>query len=193
MLDEVGDRPRSTTRGPRRARRGARRDRHRARRQGVRLPVLLPHRRRRAAGAGPGEPGDGAGRRGRLHPDDHAGAGPARRRWRAPASSAPTRPRSTGWRTTTSTWSAPPRCRSPATTSTRSWTCRPAAALRRLLAVLSARGRLLRQGHQGHHPGAPVRQGRDVPFCAPEDAEAEHQRLLGWEREFLDSSSCPTG
>jgi seryl-tRNA synthetase len=28
-------------------------------------------------------------------------------------------------------------------------------------------------------------------FCAPEDAEAEHRRLLGWEREFLDSLGLP--
>ena len=31
-----------------------------------------------------------------------------------------------------------------------------------LVVLLPAGGRLLRQGHQGHHPGAPVRQGRDV-------------------------------
>ena len=37
-----------------------------------------------------------------------------------------------------------------------------AAALRRLVVVLPARGRLVRQGHARHHPGAPVRQGRDV-------------------------------
>ncbi|HEY0870416.1 MAG TPA: serine--tRNA ligase, partial [Acidothermaceae bacterium] len=28
-------------------------------------------------------------------------------------------------------------------------------------------------------------------FCAPEDAVAEHQRLLGWEREFLDALEIP--
>ena len=38
----------------------------------------------------------------------------------------------------------------------------PAAALRRLLVLLPPRGRLLRQGHPRHHPGALVRQGRDV-------------------------------
>ena len=45
----------------------------------------------------------------------------------------------------------------------------------------------LRQGHPGHHPGALVRQGRDVLLrrrsTRPRD---EHQRLLAWEREFLD-------
>ena len=34
--------------------------------------------------------------------------------------------------------------------------------VRGLVDLLPPGGRLLRQGHQGHHPGAPVRQGRDV-------------------------------
>ena len=29
-------------------------------------------------------------------------------------------------------------------------------------------------------------------YTTPEDAEAEHQRLLGWEKQFLDASSSPT-
>jgi len=28
-------------------------------------------------------------------------------------------------------------------------------------------------------------------FCAPEDAEAEHQRLLSWEKEFIDALEIP--
>ena len=28
-------------------------------------------------------------------------------------------------------------------------------------------------------------------FCEPEDAEAEHQRLLGWEKQFLDALEIP--
>ncbi|WP_375430898.1 serine--tRNA ligase [uncultured Friedmanniella sp.] len=28
-------------------------------------------------------------------------------------------------------------------------------------------------------------------FCAPEDAEAEHQRLLAWEKEFIDALEIP--
>ncbi len=28
-------------------------------------------------------------------------------------------------------------------------------------------------------------------FCAPEDAESEHQRLLAWEREFIDALEIP--
>ena len=39
---------------------------------------------------------------------------------------------------------------------------RPAAALRRLLALLPPRGGRGRQGHARHLPRAPVRQGRDV-------------------------------
>ena len=39
---------------------------------------------------------------------------------------------------------------------------RAAAPLRRLLLLLPPRGGRGRQGHQGHLPGAPVRQGRDV-------------------------------
>ena len=37
-----------------------------------------------------------------------------------------------------------------------------AAAVRRVFAMLPARGRFVRQGHPRHHPRAPVRQGRDV-------------------------------
>ena len=39
---------------------------------------------------------------------------------------------------------------------------RRAGPLRGLVVVLPPRGRLVRQGHPRHHPGAPVRQGRDV-------------------------------
>ncbi len=38
----------------------------------------------------------------------------------------------------------------------------PADPLRRHLDLLPPGGRHLRQGHPGHHPGPPVRQGRDV-------------------------------
>ena len=30
-------------------------------------------------------------------------------------------------------------------------------------------------------------------YCRPEDADAEHQRLLGWERDMLAGSTCPIG
>ena len=28
-------------------------------------------------------------------------------------------------------------------------------------------------------------------FCPPEEAEAEHQRLLGWEKQFLNALEIP--
>ena len=59
------------------------------------------------------QPGDGAGDRGRVHPDDHRRCWSSRRRWRAPASSARPPRRSTTCPRTTSTWSAPRRCRWP--------------------------------------------------------------------------------
>ena len=40
-------------------------------------------------------------------------------------------------------------------------------ALRRLVDLLPARGRLLRQGHPRHHPRAPVQQARDVRLHDP--------------------------
>jgi seryl-tRNA synthetase len=30
-------------------------------------------------------------------------------------------------------------------------------------------------------------------YCRPDDAAAEHERLLGWEQQMLASSSCRTG
>ena len=45
----------------------------------------------------------------------------------------------------------------------------------------------LRQGHPRHHPRALVRQGGDVRLHdRSRTSEAEHQRLLGWEKEWLD-------
>ena len=63
VLETVGTPPGVRLRAarPRRARPAARRDRHRARRQGVRLALLLPDRRRRAARARAGQHGDGPG------------------------------------------------------------------------------------------------------------------------------------
>ena len=141
----------------------ARRHRRRARRQGVGLALLLPHRRRRAAGAGAGQRGDRAGHRGRLHADADPGAGQAagHGRHRLPR---PGRARtSTTWTRTTSTWSAPPRSRSPAyhmdeIIDAGRLPLRYAA----FSPVLPARGGLVRQGHPGHLPRPPVRQGRDV-------------------------------
>ena len=103
-----------------------------------------------------------------LHPGDRAGAGASRRRWRAPASSVRTPPRSTGSRSTTSTSSARREVALAAYHTRRDPRPRPRCpAVRRVLVVLPARGRLLRQGHPRHHPGAPVRQGRDVLVLSP--------------------------
>ena len=63
--------------------------------------------------------------------------------------------------------------------------------LRRLVVLLPPRGRLLRQGHPRHHPRALVRQGRDVQLLPPEEAAAEHLRLLQWEEEFLQALELP--
>ncbi len=148
---------------PPRDRRPIARHRHRARRQGQRRPVLLPHRRRRPAGAGPGEPRHGAGR-----------PPPASIPVIAPALVKPEVMEGTGFlgahaaevyrladrRAVPGRHVA--RSRSPATTPTRSWTPSRCRAVRRFLLVLPARGRLARQGHPRHHPGALVRQGRDV-------------------------------
>ncbi len=68
---------------------------------------------------------------------------------------------------------------------------RPAAALRRDLDLLPARGRCCRQGHPRDLPGAPVRQGRDVLFVDPERADDEHQRLLAIEEQILAGLEIP--
>ncbi len=104
----------------------------------------------------------------------------------------PRRRESTGWRTTTSTSSARPRSRSRRTTWTRSSTpprCRAATPASR--PASGARPARYGKDTRGHHPGALVRQGRDVLVLPPEDAEAEHPRLLGWEKEFLDKLELP--
>ncbi len=64
---------------------------------------------------------------------------------------------------------------------------RIAFALRRILLLLPSRGRLVRQGHQGHHPGALVRQGRDVLLRPGRRIACRARALLAWEREFIDS------
>ena len=157
------------------------------------LAVLLPHRHGRPAGARPDQPGDDQG--------DRAGASPrcSRRRWssrppwRAPASSARPPRTSTTCPPTTSTWSAPRRWRWPPTTPRRSWT--PRALPRHyvgLQPVLPARGRLVRQGHPRHLPGALVRQGRDVRLLrARARPRPSTQKLLGFEKEFIDALELP--
>ena len=71
---------------------------------------------------------------------------------------------------------------------------RPAAALRRVQPVLPQGGRLLRQGHPRHHPGALVRQGGDVLL---HDARGRRTPSTSgcWagRRSGSASSSSPTG
>ena len=148
--------------GPPGDRRGAAGDRHRARGQGVGLAVLLPHRGRRAAPARAAADGDRSRRWSTVSPRRSRRRWSSRSRWRAPASSARTPARSTGSRPTTSTWSARRRWRSPRTTRTRSSTSSRPGAVRRLVVVLPAGGRVVRQGRARHPAGAPVRQGGDV-------------------------------
>ena len=67
-----------------------------------------------------------------------------------------------------------------------------AAALRRLLAVLPARGGRRRQGHARDLPRAPVRQGRDVQrSSSPTTSADEHERLLAIEEEILQELGIP--
>ena len=64
--------------------------------------------------------------------------------------------------------------------------------VRRLVVVLPPGGRLVRQGRARHHPGAPVRQGRDVLVLPdPSRRAAEHLRLLAWEEEMLAKVEVP--
>ena len=68
---------------------------------------------------------------------------------------------------------------------------RAAAALRRLLDELPARGGRRRQGHARDVPRAPVRQGRDVRLHEPERRAAEHERLLALEEELVAELGLP--
>ena len=119
-------------------------DRHGGRREGRRLALRLPEGRPRAARAGARALGAGGAARPRLRAGRpaRAGARGGAVRHRLPARTPSSR--STAWPTTRCTSPARPRCRWPRCTRARSST-RAAAALRRLLAVLPARG-----GRRGH-------------------------------------------
>ena len=147
---------------PHRARQDPRRHRHRARRQGVGLALLLPHRGRRRARVRADQPRQRDRPRARLHPGDRAVDGQAARdgghrlprpggRRRLPHRGPGHVPR----RHLGGPDGGLPLRRDPRRRQA-------PAALRRLQPVLPQGGRLARQGHQGHHPGALVRQGRDV-------------------------------
>ena len=69
-----------------------------------------------------------------------------------------------------------------------------AAALRRVQPVLPQGGRLLRQGHPGHLPGALVRQGRDVRLHDPRGVvQGARAAARAGRRSGSTSSSWPTG
>ena len=69
-----------------------------------------------------------------------------------------------------------------------------AAALRGVQPLLPQGGRLARQGHQGHHPGALVRQGRDVRLHDHRGVRTPSTSGC-WRgrRSSSTSSSSPTG
>ena len=97
-------------------------------------------------------------------------------------------------RPTTSTWWAPRKCRWPAITPTRSWTC-PAD---RCGTRAGLRASAARPGSYGKDTRGIIRvhqfdKVEGFVYCKPAEAEAEHERLLGWQREMLGSSRCPTG
>ena len=164
VLDTVGEpRRHREPEGPPRTRRVARADRHGARRQGVRLAVLLPHRRGRAAAARACCSSPCGWRRRTVsrsmippvlvRPEVMAGTGflgaHADEVYRLEADDL----------YLVGTSEVPlaglPRRRDPRPV-------RRPAALRGLVVVLPPRGGQLRQGHPRHHPRAPVRQGRGL-------------------------------
>ena len=128
----------------------------------------------------------------RLHARHPAGAGAARDHG---GHRVPRRARRGGVprsRPTTSISSAPPRSRSPAITPARSSTCR-AGPLR--YAGWSSCFRREAGSHGKDTRGIiRVHQFDKVEgfvYCKPEDAEAEHERLLGWERQMLAHIEVP--
>jgi seryl-tRNA synthetase len=164
-------------------------DRHRARRQGQRQPVRLPHRRRRAARAGAGQPGHGARRGGGLRPHHHARA-------RAPGVDGghrlPGRSRVGG---------VPARGRRPV----------PGRHLRGAAGALHS-GEVLdalplryagfsscfrrEAGSHGKDTRGIIRvhqfdKVEMFSFVDPADADAEHQRLLAHEKAFLSALELP--
>ncbi len=67
-----------------------------------------------------------------------------------------------------------------------------AAAFCGLVVVLPAGGRLVRQGHpRASCACTSSTRSRCSSYCRPEDAAAEHQRLLAWEEEMLAKVDIP--
>ena len=155
--------------------------------------VLLPDRGRRRARAGADQPGDGAGPRGRLHPGDRAVAGQAAGdgRHRLPRPGGRRRLPDRGRGPLPRRHLGGPDGGVPLRRDPRGQG--PAAALRRVQPLLPQGGRLARQGHQGHHPGALVRQGRDVRLRDPRGLLRRAPEAAGLgEGRSSTSSSWPT-
>ena len=98
-----------------------------------------------------------------LHPGDRAGAGASRRRWRAPASSA--RTRAEVYRVERDDLYLVGTSEVALAGMHADEVLDLSAGPQRYAGfslLLPPRGRLVRQGHPRHHPGALVRQGRDV-------------------------------
>lgn len=112
--------------------------------------------------------------------------------WRAPASSARPRRTCTTWRRTTTTWSAPPRSPSPPTTWTRSSTAGKlplryagfSPCFRREAGTYGKDTRGIFRVHQ-------FDKVEMFSYVDPADAEAEHRRLLDWEKQWLTALELP--
>ena len=172
---------------PRRARPDARRDRHRARRQGVGLALLLPHRRRRRSSSSrwstwrwtrPATPGftpmippslvkpramEGTGFLGQAADDVYRLEGEDL--YLVGTSEVPL----AAYHSDEILDGAD-----------------AAAALRRVQPVLPQGGRLARQGHPGIIRVHWFDKVEMFVYTTLEESDAEHQRLLDWEKEFLD-------
>ena len=171
---------------PPRARRAARRDRHGARHEGVGQPLLLPHGHRRAPRDRAHEPRPRPRAAGRLHPADPADArasrGHARHRIPRPARRRGVPPR--GGRPLSRRHERGAARR--ATTWTRSSTCRKGAkryagwstCYRREAGSYGKDTRGIIRVHQFNKLEMFV-------YTTPEDAEAEHLRLVAMQERML--------
>ena len=170
----------------------ARLDRPGARREGLRLALRLPRRRPRAARARALPLGARPRRRAGTRPGAAAGARPRGGdvRHRLPPDRRGQHLRARARRALPRR--ARPRCRSPRYHA-HELPRRPAAPLRRLLALLPPRGGRRRQGHARHVPRAPVRQGRDVRLLRrPRRARRSTSACSRSRRARRRSSACRT-
>ncbi|CAA9323728.1 MAG: Seryl-tRNA synthetase, partial [uncultured Friedmanniella sp.] len=164
---------------PPRARPAARRHRRRARRQGVRLPLLLPHGPGRGAGARAPQPRHEPRAPQRVHAGDPARPGQAVRHGghRLPGPGGAGRLPPGGGRPLPRGHRGGPAGGVPLRRGAGRRLA--AAAVRRLQPQLPPRGRLLREGHPRHLPGALVRQGRDVRLLRPRERRGRAPAAAG--------------